>query len=311
MSALAVMALSATAQDFDNTPTLNINNKEKQVKFTVGARFMADAAYYNTEATPLKSGATISGTVTGIEIRAGELTLDGCTVTGGNGVVTAAYNGNGATVANAAIAISQHTTKLPVSVTIKGGTYTGSAALYQANTLTDKTDFDDITLSVTGGTFTGEIESDNKTGFISKPESGDGPLFSAKPDDSYCALGYTTKMVEGSNLYGLTERDEDAAMFDADGKLLGYEDVANAVNNANAVTIKLIKNATANGVVLLGKTLDLNGFTLTTLYVAAFDKGNLIDSKEGEGLLKFTGTSSLSLCKDNSYLPLYDKSEQG
>lgn len=60
MSALAVMALSATAQDFDNTPTLNINNKEKQVKFTVGARFMADAAYYNTEATPLKSGATIS-----------------------------------------------------------------------------------------------------------------------------------------------------------------------------------------------------------------------------------------------------------
>ena len=60
MSALAVMGLSATAQDFDNTPTLNINNKEKQVKFTVGARFMADAAYYNTEATPLKSGATIS-----------------------------------------------------------------------------------------------------------------------------------------------------------------------------------------------------------------------------------------------------------
>ena len=30
MSALAVMALSATAQDFDNTPTLNINNKDKQ-----------------------------------------------------------------------------------------------------------------------------------------------------------------------------------------------------------------------------------------------------------------------------------------
>lgn len=60
MSALAVMALSASAQDFDNNPTLKIDNKEKKVKFTVGARFMADAAYYNTETTPLKSGATIS-----------------------------------------------------------------------------------------------------------------------------------------------------------------------------------------------------------------------------------------------------------
>ena len=60
MSAMAVMALSATAQDFDTDPTLNINNEEKQVKFTVGARFMADAALYNTEFTPLHSGASIT-----------------------------------------------------------------------------------------------------------------------------------------------------------------------------------------------------------------------------------------------------------
>ena len=60
MSALAAMAFSATAQDFDNDPTINLNNKEKQIKFTVGARFMADAAYYHTQFTPLTSGATIS-----------------------------------------------------------------------------------------------------------------------------------------------------------------------------------------------------------------------------------------------------------
>ncbi len=60
MSALAALAFSATAQDFDNDPTINLDNKEKQVKFTVGARFMADAAYYNTQFTPLTSGAAIS-----------------------------------------------------------------------------------------------------------------------------------------------------------------------------------------------------------------------------------------------------------
>ncbi len=60
MSAMAALAFSATAQDFDNDPTINLNNKEKQVKFTVGARFMADAAYYHTQFTPLTSGAAIS-----------------------------------------------------------------------------------------------------------------------------------------------------------------------------------------------------------------------------------------------------------
>ena len=60
MSALAAFTLSATAQDFDTDPTLNIDNKEKQVKFTVGARFMADAAYYHTDFTPLQSGASIT-----------------------------------------------------------------------------------------------------------------------------------------------------------------------------------------------------------------------------------------------------------
>ena len=58
MSALAALALSATAQDFDNDPTLKIDNKDQKVNFTVGARFMADAAYYHTDFTPLQSGAS-------------------------------------------------------------------------------------------------------------------------------------------------------------------------------------------------------------------------------------------------------------
>ena len=60
LSAVAALSITATAQDFDNDPTLKIDNKEQQVKFTVGARFMADAALYHTDFTPLQSGATIS-----------------------------------------------------------------------------------------------------------------------------------------------------------------------------------------------------------------------------------------------------------
>lgn len=60
MSALAALAFTATAQDFDTTPNLNIKNDNEQLKFTIGARFMADAALYHTDFTPLHSGGTIS-----------------------------------------------------------------------------------------------------------------------------------------------------------------------------------------------------------------------------------------------------------
>ena len=57
---LAFFALAASAQDFDNDPTLKLENKEKEVKFTVGARFMADAALDHSDFTPLQSGASIT-----------------------------------------------------------------------------------------------------------------------------------------------------------------------------------------------------------------------------------------------------------
>lgn len=60
MSAVAALALAAHAQDFDTDPTLQVKNEEKEVKFTIGARMMADAAYYHSDFTPLQSGASIT-----------------------------------------------------------------------------------------------------------------------------------------------------------------------------------------------------------------------------------------------------------
>ena len=60
ISALAIFALAANAQDFDTDPTLRVDNNEKDVHFTIGARMMADAAYYHSDFTPLQSGAAIT-----------------------------------------------------------------------------------------------------------------------------------------------------------------------------------------------------------------------------------------------------------
>ena len=60
MPVLAIFALTAVAQDFDTDPTLELENAKKEVKFTVGARMMADAAYYHSDFTPLQSGASIT-----------------------------------------------------------------------------------------------------------------------------------------------------------------------------------------------------------------------------------------------------------
>jgi phosphate-selective porin OprO/OprP len=60
MSLFAALAMTVSAQDFDTEPTLKVDNQENDVHFTIGARFMADAALYHTDFTPLQSGASIT-----------------------------------------------------------------------------------------------------------------------------------------------------------------------------------------------------------------------------------------------------------
>lgn len=60
LSVLASCALSLSAQDFDTKPSVTIDSKNEDLHFTVGARFMADAAYYHSDFTPMQSGASIT-----------------------------------------------------------------------------------------------------------------------------------------------------------------------------------------------------------------------------------------------------------
>ena len=110
---------------------------------------------------------TVSGTViggdTGIEIRAGELTVnEGAEIKGGNGKPDADPNGNGSTTTNTGIAIAQHTTKQPITVNINGGTISGGAAIYESNPQENASTGNPVTVNVKNAELNGNV---NATGF--------------------------------------------------------------------------------------------------------------------------------------------------
>lgn len=124
----------------------------------------------------VNEGATVRGE-SGIEIRAGRLTVNGGTITATGSTFSQTKNSSGSTVIGAAVAVSQHSTDLATSVTIHGGSFTGVYALYEKD-IQNETGRNAISLSVTGGTFTGStgsVSSQNCTGFIT------GGSFSTDP----------------------------------------------------------------------------------------------------------------------------------
>lgn len=109
------------------------------------------AGYATTTFT--ENASTIAGS-TGIEVRAGNLTVTNSTITG-NGTFKCAGNGDGTTTDGVGIAIAQHTTKLPIKVTISGGTISGTYAVYESNPQTNDADsIAKVKLSITDGNFT-------------------------------------------------------------------------------------------------------------------------------------------------------------
>lgn len=97
---------------------------------------------------------TISGP-TGIEIRAGKLTVNGGTIRG-TGKFSVTPNGNGSTTIGAGVAVAQHTTRLRTEARIAGGTIEGEVALCEANPQNNpSTATSKIFLRITGGTFKG------------------------------------------------------------------------------------------------------------------------------------------------------------
>ena len=104
----------------------------------------------------IEEGAEItSETATAIEVRAGNLNIAGGTFTATTDIdsVEVNANGSGTTTKGAAIAIAQHTTRLPINVVIDAGSFTGTSPLF----FSDPEDGDAVNVSITvnGGSFNG------------------------------------------------------------------------------------------------------------------------------------------------------------
>ena len=147
------------------------------------------------------AGGAISG-ATGIEMRAGELSVTGGTVTG-TGAYAVSPNGNGSTTTGAAIAIAQHTTQQIVKVTVSGGTFEAEKAISEANPQNNASP--DITLDVTAGSFKGDIVSVDCDEFISGG-SFDRPVATAQ-----LVAGVAEAGVDGTYVVGAPNTVKTAA----------------------------------------------------------------------------------------------------
>lgn len=137
-----------------NGPVVNIKNGASITTTDADsvAVYEAGNGIYNIEA-----GTTITG-ATAAEVRAGILNVKGGNLTGTEKKLTSQPNNDGATTVGAGIAVVQHTTKLPISVNILGGTIKGAEALYVNNTQGNSAaDWAKVKAVVTGGSFSTDV----------------------------------------------------------------------------------------------------------------------------------------------------------
>lgn len=181
-----------------------INANVKIALTNVALSGTGDGMYLAGAADTTINGGSVTSSCTGIEIRAGSLTLNNCNVTGGNGSVTTNANGNGSTSENVALAVIQHTTKLPIHVEINGGTFKGTAALLESNPQKNPEEkTKQVDIIVNGGNF---------EGMVCKAEPKDGSsldVMDGSFNSDVTAYAGDTLVVENNGTYyvGGTARD--------------------------------------------------------------------------------------------------------
>lgn len=228
------------------------------------------------------TGGSVEG-ATGIEIRAGKLTIDGATVTATGAYEEPVPNGSGTTVEGVAIAVSQHTTERPIDVTVKGGNFnatdTDGKAFLEIDTVKDEegetTPSEGVTIAISGGNFTAPVESKNKTEFVS------GGNFSEVLDSAYLGENVNMYVSEGKYTAATENNKPDGAeLVVAVIGTKGYTSLNAAIADVKAgaasqfseetTVITLMTDTkdssdigTSNGQAPKNVTIDLNGHTLT------------------------------------------------
>lgn len=227
-------------------------------------------AYYSTATI---TGGTITGG-TGIEIRAGELTVSGDAQISGVGPLESNPNGSGSTSSGAGIAIAQHATKQPINVTVSGNAkVVGTVALHESNPQkNDSEAIEQVKIAVTGGMLETSapdaaqaVYSEDCTGFVA------GGAFNTELPVAVLADGSAMLVDEEGSVSVMGESDAVAgagAFVEKDGRRVYYTTPA-AAENANP-------GATENIEVF---AVEVNGEKFATLkegIAAAKDGGTVV-----------------------------------
>ena len=265
--AAGIFVLGNIHQTTGAIPKITLNKTAKVEGTGVGVAI-------NGYADVTVDGATVTGTSekngTGIEIRAGKLTVNSGTISGNGSPTTVGPNGSGTTSLGCGIAVSQHTTKLPIDVTISGGEIKGASALYES-TPQDNPNIDVITLAVSGGDFQA-----TNNGTVSVYSQN----FTAEKDKGFITGGtFTDKDGVQSDVSAyfpadaaLTQDENGTVILDtnvatvAEVNGVPYQTLQAAINKAeDGDTVTLTDDVKLSTGVDIDKklTLDLKGHTIT------------------------------------------------
>ena len=209
--------------------------------------------------TTAVSGGEISG-LTGIEVRAGSLTITDAEITA-TGEYKVEANRSGTTVTGAAVAVSPHVTYQDVAVTINSGTFaatgTNGKSFAQVNTVKEDEGYQEveIDLAIKDGTFQNDVTAEDATNFIEK-----GTFSTALPQN-YLAEGSSVS-AEGT----VVAEAPGATVVQADGTAYSATTLRDALIIAqDGATVTMLQGYTSATSLVVGKaiTLDLNGQNIT------------------------------------------------
>ena len=216
--------------DENNAPVISLTNT-KICDVNNASQGMYLAGYTTTTLT----NCDITG-VTGVEIRAGKLTVSGGAITGTATPATVTPNGNGSTTAGVGVALAQHTTKLPVIVTIENATVKGYTGVYESNPQNnDPASIEKVNLTISGGNFeainngTNAVYSEDCTNFVS------GGTFSNSVDPTYLADGLKYEVCAGGEYSYFANIDDAVAAAGANGKIKNLKETPAQGSNYDVI----------------------------------------------------------------------------
>ncbi len=202
--------------------------------------------YQPQDGTVTINGGTITG-LTGIEIRSGQLDVNGGTFISTADKYEEAENGGGTTVTGAAIAVSQHTTDKKITVTVDGGTFEGPKSFVETDV--QKAPVTESSATINNGTFDGEVSSDDFTNFV-KGGQFSAPVLTNLLDDTLTAqLQSTSNTTAPYSYYTSVEAAIAAAQpgdkvvdLNATSTTTNYTVTIKYNNGDEDLTLKILKN---------------------------------------------------------------------